>query len=152
MFDFDLDSSLNHSIAHTATLLRRQLFFLFKENGVDITPDQWVILYYLWKQDGLSLGELANKTFKDNANITRMVNRMEQQNLVRKENDEKDRRYYSVYLTQHAKNIKDKVYESILKSTSIASTGLTDEEQKTFLRLLKSIIDNLNDFAENRIK
>lgn len=152
MFEFDFDTSINHNVAHAASLLKRQLFFLFKENGVDITPDQWIILYYLWKQDGLSLGELANKSFKDNANITRIINRMETQNLVRKVNNEEDRRYYSIYLTDHANNIKDKVYKSILKSTSIASTGLTDEEQETFLRLLKLLINNLNNFAESNIK
>ncbi len=147
-FDFDLDKSINNTIAYASTLLRRQIFLLFKKNKVDITPDQWMVLYYLWRQDGLNLGELAQKTNKDNANITRIVNRMEKQGLLRKVGDGTDKRFFYIHLTDKANTIKGKVYESILKSTDICAKGLSKEEQEFLLVLLKKIISNMKSYAK----
>jgi len=146
MEEFNLENSINHTIVHASILLRRQLFSLFKKYHVDITPEQWVILYYLWQNDGLSLGEIAQKTQKDNANTTRIVNRMETQGLVRRITKDEDKRFFYLYLTEKANAIKSNVYNSILKSTDICSNGLTDEEQKTFLKLLNKIIDNMETY------
>lgn len=147
MSAFDLDKSINHTIAYAATLMKRQLFSLFKKNNLEITPDQWVVLYYLWQQDGLNFGELAEKTKKDNANITRIINRLEKQNLVKKVNRKDDKRFYNVYLTDNANNTKDKVYGSILTSTDICSNSLSIEEQTILLKLLNKLIANMKNHA-----
>ena len=148
MKDFNIENSINHTIVYASILLRRQLFSLFKKNNIEITPEQWVVLYYLWLQDGLSLGELARKTKKDNANITRIVNRMEKQGLLRKNNKNKDKRFFYIYLTKEANNIKSSVFESILVSTEICSKGLNENEKETFLYVLNKIISNMNAYKE----
>ena len=145
MESFNLEKSINHTIVYASILLRRQLFSLFRKNHIEITPEQWVVLYYLWLQDGLSLGELAKKTKKDNANITRIINRMEKQSLLRKSNKSNDKRFFYIYLTKEANSIKPSVFESILKSTAISTKGLTEKEQETFLTLLNKIIANMSD-------
>ena len=139
----NLDKSINHSIAYASILLRRQLFSLFRKNGVEITPEQWIVLYYLWEKDGLSLGELAQKAKKDNANITRIVTRMESQGLLRKSTKEEDKRFFYLSLTEKANKIKPNVIQSILESTHICSNGLSEVEQETFLLLLKKIVNNM---------
>jgi len=148
MENFDLENSINHTIVNASILLRRQLFSLFKKNQTDITPEQWVILYFLWQNDGLSLGEIAQKTQKDNANTTRIVNRMETQGLVKRIIKDNDKRFFYLYLTEKANNIKSNVYKSILKSTQICASGLTNDEQKTFLELLNKIIFNMETYKE----
>jgi len=146
MENFKLENSINHTIVHASILLRRQLFSLFKINQIDITPEQWVILYNLWQTDGLSLGEIAQKTQKDNANTTRIVNRMEIQGLVRRIIKDNDKRFFYLFLTEKAKAIKSDVYKSIIKSTEICSSGLTEEERQTFLIILNKIIDNMETY------
>jgi len=146
MEEFKLENSINHTIVQASILLRRQLFALFKKNSIDITPEQWVVLYFLWQNDGSSLGEISQKTQKDNANTTRIVNRMEAQGLVKRVIKEDDKRFFYLYLTEYAKRIKLGVYNSILKSTEICSTGLNEEEQRTFLCLLNKIINNMESY------
>jgi len=148
METFNLENSINHTIVYASILLRRQLYSLFKKNEVDITPEQWVVLYYLWQNDGLSLGEVAQKTQKDNANTTRIVDRMEAQGLVKRTNKADDKRFFYLYLTEKANNMKPLVYKSILNSTEICSNGLSIDEQKTILMLLNKIIHNMEAFKE----
>ena len=148
METFNLENSINHTIVYASILLRRQLYSLFKKNEVDITPEQWVVLYYLWQKDGLSLGEVAQKTKKDNANTTRIVDRMEAQGLVKRTNKADDKRFFYLYLTEKANNMKPLVYKSILNSTEICSNGLSIDEQKTILMLLNKIIHNMEAFKE----
>jgi DNA-binding MarR family transcriptional regulator len=148
MEDFKIENSINHTIVYASILLRRQLFSLFKKYQIDITPEQWVILYFLWQNDGISLGEISQKTQKDNANTTRIVNRMETQGLVKRIIKDDDKRFFYLFLTEKANELKSNVYKSILKSTDICSTGLTDEEQQTFLKLLNKIIDNMENYKK----
>lgn len=146
MESFNLDKSINHTIVTASILLRRQIYAIFKENDVEITPEQWVVLYYLWLKDGLSLGEIAKKTQKDNANITRIVNRLEKQGLIYKKIKNKDKRFYFIFLTEKSMKIKPKVFASIYSSTEICSKGLSKEEQNTFLNILNKIIENMNEY------
>lgn len=149
MNEFKLEKSINHAIVEASILLRRQIFSLFKKNKIEITPEQWLVLYYLWEQDGLSLGELAIKTKKDTANITRIINRMEKQGLLNKVVKVEDKRFVYLFLTEDANKIKPNVYNSILTSTDICSKGLSEEEQETFLVLLNKIISSMNSYKEN---
>ena len=49
----------------TVRVVRLDLHRRFKEIGVDITPEQWIILYKLSKKDGQAQSELADGSFKN---------------------------------------------------------------------------------------
>jgi DNA-binding MarR family transcriptional regulator len=67
-----------------ATAIARRLQKNFRNNGVDITIEQWSILYHLWKEDGLSQQELCNRTFRDKPSITRLIDNLEKLKLVKR--------------------------------------------------------------------
>ena len=71
---------------------------------------------------------------------------MEKQGLVNRIIKNDDKRFFYLYLTEKANSIKPDVYKSILKSTEICASGLTDQEQKIFLSLLNRIIDNMKSY------
>ena len=49
----DIDKMVNHKIAKLSGIIKRQIYQIISEEGLDITPEQWVILVYLWENDGL---------------------------------------------------------------------------------------------------
>ena len=55
----------------------------FRQAGLDITIEQWSILYHLWKEDCLSQQELCNRTFRDKPSITRLIDNLEKQKLAK---------------------------------------------------------------------
>ena len=141
--NYNLDKSVGHNIATLAVLLKRQVFRLISENQLEITPDQWVIMYYLWVENELSIGELSKKSKKDFANVTRIVDKLVKLGYVEKQKDEIDNRITKVFILTKADNIKSKVENCWRESTEIALKGISNEEQQVLLGLLKRIEDNV---------
>ena len=52
--------SLGFLIYRTALALKSALQRSFKENGFEITAEQWAIIRHLWEEDGLSQREIAD--------------------------------------------------------------------------------------------
>ena len=46
---------------------------------MNLTIEQWSVLYQLWKEDGKSQQELCNATFRDKPSITRLIDNLEKQ-------------------------------------------------------------------------
>ena len=139
----DLDKSVNHRIAMLAVSLKRQVFRLIADNKVDITPDQWVILYYLWEEDGLPVGLLATKTRKDFANTTRIIDKLVKQKYVEKRKSETDSRVSHIFLLKRAHDIKESIHKCWEESTEIAMKGIDASEKLVLLNLLDRIENNV---------
>ena len=82
------------------TAVARRLQKNFRNAGLEITIEQWSVLYHLWKEDGLSQQELGNRTFRDKASITRLIDNIEKLGLVERIASKEDRRVNLVYLTE----------------------------------------------------
>lgn len=145
----DLDNKVNHRIAIVSSLLKRQIYRIIADKKIEITPDQWVILNYLWETNGLSIGELAVKSKKDFANVTRIIEKLHKQNYVTKEKSKEDGRSNLVFYTEKAAEIKSTVEECQRHSLEISLKNVSLKEQKTILAILEKIeknsIDYLND-------
>ena len=79
------------------TAVARRLQKNFRKAGLDITIEQWSVLYHLWKEDGLSQLELGIRTFRDKASTTRLIDNLEKQELVVRIASKEDRRINLVY-------------------------------------------------------
>lgn len=77
----------NFLTGKATTALTRRLQQNLKESGINITAEQWSILYNLWQEEGLTQQELANRTFRDKPSVTRLINNLEKLNLVIRVND-----------------------------------------------------------------
>lgn len=82
--------SVINGVASTA--VARRLQKNFRNAGLEITIEQWSILYHLWKEDGLSQQELCTRTFRDKASITRLIDNIEKLGLVERIASKDDRR------------------------------------------------------------
>lgn len=139
---FTLDDSLGYLINRTAMRLKRELHHAFKSNGYKVTPEQWAILNRLWEQEGLSQVELADLTFKDKPNVTRMVAVLERENLIFRQSDETDRRAYKVFLTEEGKQLKEKLIPLAVDVLERGQRNLTAEDIKQVSNILNTIYYN----------
>src|SRR6266700_8338371 len=48
-----------------STAIARRLQKNFRQSGIEITIEQWSVLYHLWKEDGQSQQQLCDATFRD---------------------------------------------------------------------------------------
>ena len=89
-----------------STAIARRLQKNFKQAGTEITIEQWSVLYHLWKQDGLSQQQLCDATFRDKPSITRLMDNLEKQRLVKRVPSKEDRRINLIYLTKEALSLQ----------------------------------------------
>ena len=86
----------------------RKLYRNFRQNGLEISPEQWTVLIFLWEKDGVRQQELCNATFKDKPSMTRLIHNMVRQHLVVRISDKKDRRTNLIHLTKDGKELEEK--------------------------------------------
>ena len=141
--EFKLEDSVNHRIATLAGLLKRQVFRIIAENKLDITPEQWVVMYCLWQENELSVGEISNRTKKDFGNITRIVTKLEKLGYVNKVKSKEDSRRTNIHILPKADEIKEKLQKCRKVSTDIAMRGISENEQKEFINILEKIENNV---------
>lgn len=83
-----------------STAIARRLQKRFNAAGLNITIEQWSVLYHLWKSDGMSQQQLCNASSRDKPSITRLVNNLEKIGLVNRVAVPEDKRVNRIYLTK----------------------------------------------------
>jgi DNA-binding MarR family transcriptional regulator len=126
-----------------STAVARRLQKNFRLAGLEITIEQWSVLYHLWKQDGLSQQELCNRTFRDKPSITRLIDNLEKQKLVKRMPSKDDRRINLVCLTESAKLLQDKTIELANQTMDEALVGVHKNEIEIVKLVFQKVYDNL---------
>jgi DNA-binding MarR family transcriptional regulator len=126
-----------------STAIARRLQKKFNQAGVNLTIEQWSVLYHLWKEDGKSQQELCNATFRDKPSITRLVDNLEKLNLVKRVPSESDRRINMIYLTRQAQKLHEQTMELAEGTLNEALTGVPPEQVNMCKEVLQKVYDNL---------
>jgi DNA-binding MarR family transcriptional regulator len=143
MQPFSLDNSIGFVLNQAANSLKKELNQAFRKAGFDVTAEQWSILNRLWEKDGVSLNELADRTFKDNASITRTVDLMEKKELVERREDPKDRRSRLVFLREPGRQLQVGLVPCAQEAIRRATRGMSNREVQLLLELGKQVVQNL---------
>ena len=106
-FNFDIRLIFAILNGKVSAAINRKLSRNFRQNGLEITPEQWTVLIFLWEKDGVTQQELCNATFKDKPSMTRLIDNMERQHLVVRISDKKDRRTNLIHLTKDGKELEE---------------------------------------------
>ena len=137
-----LDDSLGWMLNNAARLVQRRFSAKLAPHGV--TPPQWGVLVALWEQDGLSLSELAKRSFFDGPTMTGIVDRLEGAGLVSRRRDSQDRRVISVYLTDQGRDL-EQILPPLSDETNRESVaGLTEQQKRQLGDILRHIVHNLS--------
>ena len=117
----------------------------FRQEGIEITPEQWTILLSLWEKDGVTQQELCYATFKDKPSMTRLIDNMERQHLVVRISDKNDRRTNLIHLTKTGRELESKAYKIANATLEQALNGLSMEELKIGQEVLRKVFINTKD-------
>ncbi len=126
-----------------STALARRLQKNFKQANLDITIEQWSVLYHLWKEDGLSQQELCNRTFRDKPSITRLVDNLEKLKLVKRVASPTDRRINLIYLTEQANELQIETMNMANQTLNEALEGVSKADVEMCKAVLQQVYDNL---------
>ncbi|NII24642.1 MarR family transcriptional regulator [Pseudoflavitalea sp. X16] len=126
-----------------STAIARRLQKKFNTAGLNVTIEQWSVLYHLWKQDGISQQELCNATFRDKPSITRLVDNLEKLQLVKRVSSDADRRMNLIFLTKQAQKLQEQSMELAEETLNEALQGVPPERIEVCKEVLQIVYDNL---------
>ncbi len=123
--------------------IARRLQKKFNSAGLNLTIEQWSVLYQLWKQDGSSQQDLCLRTFRDKPSITRLVDNLEKLQLVKRVASVSDRRINLVYLTKQGIKMEEMTMELAEETLNEALTGIPSDNINLCKEILQQVYDNL---------
>lgn len=126
-----------------STAIARRLQKKFNAAGLNLTIEQWSVLYHLWKQEGMSQQELCNATFRDKPSITRLVDNLEKQHLVKRVASPSDRRINMIYLTKQAQKLQEQTMVLAEETLNEALEKVSADRIEICKEVLQIVYDNL---------
>jgi DNA-binding MarR family transcriptional regulator len=126
-----------------STAIARRLQKKFNKAGLNLTIEQWSVLYHLWKEDGKSQQDLCNATFRDKPSITRLVDNLEKLKLVKRVPSKDDRRMNMIVLTNEAKKLQDQAMDLASETLNEALEGVPEDRIEVCKEVLQIVYDNL---------
>ena len=144
-FNFDINLIFAILNGKVSAAINRKLYRNFRLNGLEMTPEQWTVMIYLWEKDGVAQQELCNATFKDKPSMTRLIDNMERQHLVVRISDKKDRRNNLIHLTKTGKDVEPQARIVVSKTLKEALQGIEVKDLQISQDVLKKIFLNIKD-------
>ncbi len=146
----EIISELDKKLATSAVILERtakrmKRFFQERLIAADagITVDQWVVLNQLDKEDGQNQLDIAKAVFKDAPTVTRILDLLEEKDLIARVPDTSDRRRFKVQLTTSGKLKVEEVWPYMKAGRQTAWAGLDDEAITQLTESLNHIFENI---------
>lgn len=140
---FVLSESLNFltGLAHRA--LNRRLSQALKENNIELTSEQFTVLFYLWEKDGVCQRELSFKTGKDTPGMTRILDKLEKKDFIERRSNPEDRRHNLIYVTSNAEELKEQSTKIALLTLKEGLEGVDLDELNTCKKVLQQVQSNI---------
>lgn len=134
---------LIQQIIKSRMAFRQTLQRVLKCNNIDMTFEMLQIMSSLWSAQGVSQQYLAEKTAKDKACLTNLINNLEKKGWVVRKEDPADRRNRLVFLTPLGEKVSEEV-KPLIKEVYIQVDKHMGEETSRCIRLLQQFDEVLN--------
>lgn len=113
------------------------------ESGIDLNGGQGRILFVLWKTDGLTVGEISEKTSLAKNTVSAVLNGMVRKGIVQKRINPQNRRQTIVSLTEYAKSLEKKYAAVSQQMNALFYQGFSEAEQQQFEQYLARVLETL---------
>jgi DNA-binding MarR family transcriptional regulator len=126
-------------LLRTADLVRRQAAALIEPHG--ITLQQFNVLRILRGagDEGLPTLEVADRMVEQTPGVTRLLDRLEAKELVRRQRCPKDRRQHLCWITSEGLTLLEKLDTPASRAHEESLKGLRQKDRVVFIRLLDAI-------------
>jgi DNA-binding MarR family transcriptional regulator len=145
-FDGDqivLENALPFLLHGVYQRLRGVTYREFNQHGLEITPEQWIVLARLWQKDGRTVSELSESTLRDRPTMSRILDSMEGHGLLTRSVDPDDARSRIVLLTREGKALRKKLVPVAKTLVARLEAGIAEADLLTLRRTLRRMLENL---------
>ena len=141
---YNVDESFPMLMSTCVKYMRETLNARFIENGCIITSEQWMMLMYLSKQDGMSQQHLADDCSISKVSALNLIKKLEKNNLIIRHPDPVDGRSNRVYLTNEGRKMQRFLIPLAQTNTHKITQGITTEDIEQLKRTVRKMLVNLS--------
>ena len=138
------DHSVGAQMFIATQLMRRRNMQALAESGFDITLEQLSVLDILSFYGDMNMTELSHLIWKQNANITRIVDKLEKKQFVIRQSVVGDRRANLLSLTESGKLVAKEVLPTIIDINKDLKEFISKSDMTTTMKTIKKIINHLS--------
>lgn len=114
---------------------------MIKRYGV--SGDQWAVISNVVRGAGLTQKQLSEMTYKDQGNLTRMIDKLVERGYILRDADENDRRSVRLLPTHSSKQLVEKISSVEQEYGKKLLNGFSQEEEEMFTELLNKAYLNI---------
>ena len=134
-------------VFRTRMSFRRAMQRTLKRNNAGITFEMLQILSSLWHEQGITQQVLAERTAKDKACLTNLMNNLEKKGYVERIRTEADRRVVRIALTSKGRKALEQHERFYFDLVEEACRDMDDREKKIFIQSL----ENMSQFFSKKL-
>ena len=136
-----MEENVASKLADASRLFRRS--FDARARSIGVTRPQWQVLALLTRHAGINQGGLADILEVEPITLGRMIDRLQEAELVERRPDPADRRAWRLHLTAKADGLLQKLRPLADDTMEEALNGLSDAERSALSAALDRIRQNL---------
>lgn len=140
-YQLRMDESIATVLAQVARLMRRA--FDERARGIGVTRPQWQVLSLLNINEGINQGGLADILEVEPITLGRMVDRLQDADLVERRPDPADRRAWRLYLTDKGRDLLARLRPLAAETLESLLCGIDQAQLDASLAALQRMRANL---------
>jgi DNA-binding MarR family transcriptional regulator len=109
-----------------------------------LTPAIWRILALLQERDGVTIGELADRSLIERTLLSRVLQGLERRGLIRRELDSADKRRSVIFIEPKGVELFQRILPIGRRQIERGIRGLSAKELKQFMALLRRVLGNVD--------
>lgn len=137
-----MDENVGTMLSQVARLLRRE--FDARARAIGVTRPQWQVLILVHRNAGINQGGLAELLEVEPITLSRMIDRLQEAQLVERRPDPADRRAWRLFLTSKGDELLAKLMPLAQETYEFSVEGVSDEDRELMMAALLRMRANLS--------
>lgn len=140
----DIEKTLGYALNGSAFLMKQVIKQLIQQHNYNTTPEAFFLLNLI-PTDGIEQQQLINKTHKDKAAITRLLDQLNHQGWIIRRVIKENKRQSSIRLSETGKQVKSNLNQALAAVSTSMIKGIPTDELRTTTKVLNMLNENLTE-------
>lgn len=114
-------------------------------NGINLTPEQYLVMDILWDAEVMSQQAIADIIQKDKNSVTKFIDSLEKKGLVYRQVNKTDRRVNNIVVSEEGMKLKVKTTEVAIGMMRNVLKNIKEEDLMALDKVMNQIKENIDE-------
>lgn len=120
-------------------------------NGINLTPEQYLVMDILWDAEVMSQQAIADIIQKDKNSVTKFIDSLEKKGLVYRQVNKTDRRVNNIVVSEEGMKLKARTTEVAIGMMRNVLKNIKEEDLTALDKVMNQIKENIDE-AEKEVE